>query len=66
MIDIVYQPEQLGITQLMIYLRWCIHFITVVLSSPTESLEIQGNPNLLWFWKYDYMRALVELDFFET
>ncbi len=26
----------------------------------TDSVEIQGKPNLLWLWKYDYVRALVE------
>lgn len=64
-IDITSQPEQLGMTQQMIYLRWCVHCITAVPSSPAESLEIQGKPNLLWFRKYDYVWALVELEFFE-
>lgn len=63
-IDIISQPEQLGMTQLVIYLRWCVHFITAVSSSPTESLEIQGKPNLLWFRKYDYMRVQEDLELF--
>lgn len=39
-----------------------LYYCSVII--PSDSVEIQGKPNLLWSRKYDCMRVLVEVEFF--